>query len=83
MKFDSISTDTPDQFGSSEALDFGSATGMTFRPDGTLVGSSGNPVNGTILLGIAGHPEVARAVTILGATGRVRSYRWAKDQWIQ
>jgi Tfp pilus assembly protein FimT len=83
MQFDSISDDTPDQFGHSSALDFGSATSMRFRPDGTLVNSLSNPINGTIFLGMAGHPEIARAVTILGATGRIRSYRRAGDQWIQ
>jgi Tfp pilus assembly protein FimT len=82
-KFDSISTDTPDEFGSSSALDFGSATSFTFRPDGTLVDGTGNPANGTILIGLAEHPEVARAVTILGATGRVRCYRWTGEKWIQ
>jgi hypothetical protein len=27
------------------------------------------------------HPETARAVTILGATGRVRGYRWTGTNW--
>ena len=82
-KFDEIAEDTPDQFGNSSAIDFGSATSLTFRPNGLLVDNAGNPVNGTVFIGLDDHPEVARAVTILGSTGRVRSYRWTGTKWIQ
>jgi len=75
--------DTPDGFGSNSAVDFGNANTLTFRSDGTLVNESGNPVNGTIFLGHPDHPEMARAVTILGATGRIRGYRWTGTKWIQ
>jgi hypothetical protein len=64
-------------------VDFGGAARMIFQTDGTLVDSQGNPVNGSIFLGQADHPESARAVTVLGATGRVRSYRWTRgSQWV-
>jgi Tfp pilus assembly protein FimT len=75
--------DTPDAFGNATEVSFGSATTMTFSSDGTLVDQSGNPVNGTVFFGLENHPESARAVTILGATGRVRSYRWNGASWIQ
>ena len=88
MKSDDIDMDTPDAFGPDElsemgAVDFGGAETLTFRSDGTLVDELGNPVNGTVFIGMADHPEMARAVTILGATGRIRSYRWTGEEWIQ
>lgn len=75
--------DTPDGFGNDAATSFGSATTIMFGTDGGLVDSSGSPVNGTVFLAI---PNVAlsfRAVTVQGATGRVRGYRWVGSQWRQ
>jgi type II secretory pathway pseudopilin PulG len=40
--------------------------------DATLV----NPLNGTIFLAVPNQPSTARAVTIMGSTGRVRSYNF-------
>ncbi len=74
--------DTPDQFGNATPVDFGSAATLTFLSDGTLVDNSGNPRNGTVFIGSPAHPEAARAVTLLGATGRVRGYRWNGTGWI-
>jgi prepilin-type N-terminal cleavage/methylation domain-containing protein len=74
--------DTPDGFGSNTAVDFGGATRLIFLTDGTLVDGQANPLNGTVFLGMTGHPESARAVTLLGATGRVRNYRWTGNAWI-
>jgi Tfp pilus assembly protein FimT len=75
--------DSPDTFGNAAAVDFGGATTLTFLSDGTLVDNQNNPLSGSIFLGLPGKPETARAVTILGATGRVRSYRWTGTEWIQ
>lgn len=75
--------DSPDSFGNMAATDFGAAATVSFLPDGTLVDEAGNPVSGSLFFGIANRPETARAVTILGATGRVRSYRWTGESWIQ
>jgi len=88
MKSEDIDIDTPDAFGPDElsemaAVDFGGAETLTFRSDGTLVDELGNPVNGTVFIGMADHPEMARAVTILGATGRIRGYRCTGEEWIQ
>jgi len=74
--------DTPDLFGNSGSVDFGGATTALFLSDGTLVDAAGDPLNGTVFLGLADHPETARAVTILGATGRVRDYRWTGTSWV-
>lgn len=71
--------DTPDAFGNADAIEFegvsGTPTaGMFFQPDGTLVDSGGNYVNGTCFLAINGFASSARAVTVLGSTGHVKSY---------
>jgi Tfp pilus assembly protein FimT len=80
--FDDV-PDSPDGFGNSAAVDFGGSSSLLFLSDGTLVDTLGNPLNGSVFLGVADHPETARAATILGATGRVRGYRWNGSSWIQ
>jgi Tfp pilus assembly protein FimT len=74
--------DTPDSLGKAAAVDFGGSTTLIFLSDGTLVDVAGNPVSGSVFLGLTGHPETARAVTVLGATGRIRGYRWTGTSWI-
>jgi len=83
LKFDDISADTPDTLGGDSAVFFGGADSLTFRSDGTLVDENRIPANGTISIGQPGHPEAARAVTIVGSTGRIRGYRWTGSQWIE
>jgi prepilin-type N-terminal cleavage/methylation domain-containing protein len=71
--------DTPDGFGNGGPIYFGGvnngpAAGMIYQSDGTFAAATGIPINGTVFMGVAGEPTTARAVTILGTTGRVRSY---------
>jgi prepilin-type N-terminal cleavage/methylation domain-containing protein len=79
--------DTPDGFGINAAafnggpVAFGSALVVKFKPDGTLVNQDGASTNGTVFLAIPGTALSSRAVTVLGATGRVRGYRWDGKQW--
>ena len=75
--------DTPDAFGQGSAVYFNHASTMIFLSDGTLVDAEGNPLQGSVFIGLPDHPETARAATILGATGRVRGYRWTGSSWIQ
>jgi Tfp pilus assembly protein FimT len=82
MLFDDV-PDSPDTFGNLSAIDFGSATTLLFLSNGTLVDNASNPLSGSVFLGLPDRPETARAVTILGATGRVRSYRWNGNSWTQ
>jgi prepilin-type N-terminal cleavage/methylation domain-containing protein len=85
----SVTTDTPDAFGNNAAafnlgtspVAFGSATITRFAPDGTLVNQNGVFTNGTVFLAIPSTVLSQRAVTVLGATGRVRGYRWLGNQW--
>jgi len=45
---------------------------LVFMSTGGLVDANGNPISGTVFLGIPGKPATARAVTVLGSTGRIR-----------
>lgn len=74
--------DTPDGFGNASAVSFGGSPTMIFRSDGSFVDSNNVPLNGSAFIGIPGHPATARAVTVLGTTGRVHRYRWTGSQWI-
>jgi Tfp pilus assembly protein FimT len=73
--------DTPDLFGKATAVDFGTATEVKFGPDGTLVNQSGATLNGTVFVASPGVVRSARAVTVLGSTGRVRGYKWDGLAW--
>ena len=77
--------DTPDAFGNATAVSFGAATQLRFTTDGTLVDQNGNPISGSVFLnwpGVGqGQERAARAVTILGATGRIRGYKWDGRNW--
>jgi prepilin-type N-terminal cleavage/methylation domain-containing protein len=78
---DGVTDDTPDAFGNGTAISFGTATKIMFAPDGTLIDNAGSPLNGTVFLSVLNVPTSFRAVTVLGATGRVRSYRWNGAVW--
>src|SRR5580658_6128797 len=54
----------------------GSFVGSTGSSSGYNTAWNNNPVNATIFTGIAGQPNTARAITVMGSTGRVRSYSW-------
>src|SRR5688572_30655037 len=72
--------DTPDQFGSGSSH----SGKITFNSEGTILNASGTPLNRTIFLMAPNAPEALRAVTVLGATGRVRGYRWAGgEKWMR
>lgn len=88
--------DTPMNFGNTQPINLaqpggGGAWAVMFTTSGALVGTSAltgldlignsNPVNASIFLGIPGNSGTARAITILGATGRVRTYSWDGTQW--
>jgi type II secretory pathway pseudopilin PulG len=84
--------DTPMAFGtcSQNAVCIGNVSGgppiMQFNSTGTFTDATGlSPLNGTIFVGISGQPLTTRAVTIMGATGRVRPYTYLgpTSGWIQ
>jgi len=75
-------TDTPDAFGLPPApagIMFGGVVGgppagMLFQSDGTFVSGAGALLNGTVFIGFPGTPSSARAITVMGATGRIKAY---------
>jgi prepilin-type N-terminal cleavage/methylation domain-containing protein len=77
--------DTPDGFGNTAALDFGTSTTFIFRSEGTFTDGNANldPISGTIFLGEASDEMSAHAVTIFGPTGVIRGYRWNGREWVE
>jgi prepilin-type N-terminal cleavage/methylation domain-containing protein len=82
--------DTPDGYGNAAALDFegivnGPVGGMVFQSDGEFLdGTTFLPINGSVFLGMPGQQSTARAMTILGTTGRVRGWKSAGNTtWYQ
>jgi len=81
--------DTPDGFGNGSAIEFegqnpGPVGGMLFQSDGELIdGLTFQPINGTVFLGVANKPLAARAITVLGSTGRVRAWKFNGGGWFQ
>lgn len=75
----------PYSFGNSSPIYFGGVAGgppvMKFTTSGSFIDGGNTLVNGTVFLGISGRPSTARAISILGATGRVRQYHWDGTQW--
>ena len=73
--------DTPDAYGNAGAIEFegivnGPVTGMVFQSDGEFLdGGTFLPINGSVFMGMPGQQSTARAVTILGTTGRVRGWK--------
>jgi len=73
--------DTPDGYGNAGPLVFegivnGPVGGMVFQSDGEFLdGTTFLPINGSVFLGMPGQQSTARAVTILGTTGRVRGWK--------
>jgi len=92
-----VGTDTPMNFGNSTAISLqqpggGGAWTVMFTTSGAFCGTAqaaatlyqatnNNPVNASLFLGVMGKPTTARAVTVFGATGRVRSYYWTGVSW--
>jgi type II secretory pathway pseudopilin PulG len=89
--------DTPMGFGNATAISLqkpggGGAWTVMFTTSGAFCGTAqaaatlyqatnNNPVNATLFLGVVGKPNSARAVTVFGATGRIRSYYWTGVSW--
>jgi type II secretory pathway pseudopilin PulG len=89
--------DTPMNFGNSTPINLQQPTGggawtVMFSTSGSFCGTAqsaanlyqattNNPVNASIFLGVTGKINTARAITVFGATGRVRSYNWSGSSW--
>jgi type IV fimbrial biogenesis protein FimT len=75
----------PFNFGNTAAVYFEGVSGgppvMKFSTTGSFIDGGNTLVNGTVFMGIPGKPSTARAISVLGATGRVREYHWDGTQW--
>jgi prepilin-type N-terminal cleavage/methylation domain-containing protein len=75
----------PDNIGFSTALVFPTATGtppeVKFSSEGTFINQDGLPLNGTIFVALPNQKASARGVSIFGATGRIRAYRFNGRDW--
>jgi hypothetical protein len=56
---------------------------VEFRPDGSVVNYLGQITSAVAYLSKAGEPDTNRAVTVFGATGRIRGFRFntGSHQW--
>jgi len=75
--------DTPDQFGGTTAIAFGSSPTRMFTSEGTFVNSGGDPLNGTIFMAIDRDKASARAVTIFGATALLHAWHFNGRAWAE
>jgi type II secretory pathway pseudopilin PulG len=77
----------PYNFGNTSPIYFAGVSGgppiMKFTTNGSFIDGGNTLINGTIFLGILGNDRTARAVSVLGATGRVRQYHWDGLQWVE
>ncbi|HUU32677.1 MAG TPA: type II secretion system protein [Vicinamibacterales bacterium] len=80
LKFAGV-PDTPDAFGNASVFEFSGTAPFMFTSDGSLIDSAGDVSNGTIFFGVPRQPDSARAMTVFGVTGLIRSWKWRGAQW--
>lgn len=77
--------DTPDLFSTATAGPIqppSAATGpVMFTTEGSFVDVNGDSINLTLFFAIHQQPGTATAITILGTTAAVRTWRWDLTQW--
>lgn len=61
----------------------GAVGNVAFQSDGTFTDSNATQLNGAIFLAEPGKPFTERAITILGATGKVRKWHGTGNGWFQ
>jgi Tfp pilus assembly protein FimT len=76
--------DTPDKFGvGSGAIIFTGTQPVAFTSDGSLIDTAGDVTNGTVFVAREGVLDSARAVSIWGVSGLLRSWKWRGNVWQQ
>lgn len=76
-------SDTPDAFGGTGAVAITGVAPVMFTSDGTLVDNAGDVSNVTIFTGLTNQALSARAVTIFGASGVMRTWNWRGAKWME
>jgi prepilin-type N-terminal cleavage/methylation domain-containing protein len=75
--------DTPDRFGGTAAISFGPSPTRLFTSEGSLVDAGGDVLNGSMFLARNSEKVSARALTIFGVTGLIRTWKWSGTEWVE
>jgi prepilin-type N-terminal cleavage/methylation domain-containing protein len=75
--------DTPDAFGNAAAISLGGANPVMFTSEGSFTDVNGDPINASLYLGVEGQPTSANALTIVGVTAAIRTWRWDGSRWVK
>ena len=75
--------DTPDAFGNGADIVLGGANPVMFTSEGSFTDVDGNPINASVFLGVPNQVSTANALTIIGTTATVRTFRWDGSRWVQ
>ena len=70
---------SPDNLGYSSSVNFSGSNTVFFHPDGSARDAVGQFVNGAVYVRRSEHPEHGAAVTLFGATGRIKPWRLEHD----
>ena len=54
-----------------------------FTSDGSFMNANGDVMNGTLFIGVRNDPLPARAITIFGASGAMRLWKWNGRAWVE
>jgi prepilin-type N-terminal cleavage/methylation domain-containing protein len=75
----------PDNYGNAQAISFSTCASLPcsifFFSDGSIGDPNGIALSGTVFISTGGKPATARAMAILGATGRIKGYRYSGTAW--
>jgi prepilin-type N-terminal cleavage/methylation domain-containing protein len=83
-RFVLVPNDTPDAFAAgAAAINLGGANPVMFTSEGSFADVNGDPINATVFLGIDQKPLSSNALTILGTTAAIRSWRWNGRAWVE
>lgn len=79
--------DTPDAFGSGGPIWIGgappTANPVMFTSEGSFTDVNGDPINVSVFLGVVNQRNTANALTIIGTTAAVRTWRYDGSRWVQ
>ena len=69
------------EFGADSAIYFTGVEPVKFTTDGSMIDANGDPVNGTIHVAHDVNADSSRAITILGITGLMQTWKWTGTAW--
>jgi prepilin-type N-terminal cleavage/methylation domain-containing protein len=79
-----VPANTPDLFPiGAGAVNLGGEDPVMFTSEGSFTDVDANPINATIFIGVPNQPNTANALTIIGTTATVRTWRNDGRQWVQ